>query len=92
MVDSMRLGMAYAYRSTGREKVMSENRELALSIALEAVLNAARELHVDVDELCEQAIGSLTLLPKSVSPSVVAAIREIEVASDALDFGAMEGG
>jgi hypothetical protein len=84
--------MAYAYRSTGREKVMSENRELALSIALEAVLNAARELHVDVDELCEQAIGSLTLLPKSVSPSVVAAIREIEVAADALDFGDSAGG
>jgi hypothetical protein len=83
--------MAYAYLSTGREKVMSENRELALSIALEAVLNAARELHVDVDELCEQAIGSLTLLPKSVSPSVVAAIREIEVASDALDFGGGAG-
>ena len=69
---------------------MSENRELALSIALEAVLNAARELHVDVDELCEQAIGSLTLLPKSVSPSEAAAIREIEVAVDALDFGENE--
>jgi hypothetical protein len=79
--------MAYAYLSTGREKVMSENRELALSIALEALLNAARELHVDVDELCEQAIGSLTLLPKNVSPSVVDAIREIEVAADALEFG-----
>ena len=66
---------------------MSESRELALSIALEAVLNAARELHVDVDELCDKAIGSLTFLPKSVAPAVVAAIREIEVAADALDFG-----
>lgn len=71
---------------------MSENRELALSIALEAVLNAARGLFVDVDELCEKAIESLMFVPSNVSPSVVAAIREIEIAADALDFGDSAGG
>lgn len=65
---------------------MSENRELALSIALEAVLTAARGLYVDVDELCEKAIESLTLVPSNVSPSIAAAIREIEIAADVLDL------
>ena len=65
---------------------MSENRELALSIALEAVLTAARGLYVDVDELREKAIESLTLVPSNVSPSIAAAIREIEFAVDVLDL------
>lgn len=66
---------------------MSDTRELAVSIALEAVLNAARGLDVDVNELCEKAIESLTLVPKNISPAVVAAIGEIEAAADALDHG-----
>ncbi|MDH0745246.1 hypothetical protein N5D61_02670 [Pseudomonas sp. GD03842] len=69
---------------------MSENRELALTVALEAVLSAARTLHVDVDELCETAINTLLLVPSSVSPIVAQAVSEIETASDALDYG--EGG
>jgi len=84
--------LAYAYRSTGREKVMSNNRELALTVALEAVINAARSLHVDVEELCETAIESLLVVPSSVSPVVVEAIREIEVAADALDYGESASG
>lgn len=79
--------MAYAYRSTGRDTVMSEDRELAFKMALEAVLNAARTLCVDIDELCETAINSLTIMPSNISPAVVSAIREIEVAADALDYG-----
>jgi hypothetical protein len=71
---------------------MSENRELALSIALEAVLKAARVLSLDVDKLCEKAIDSLTIVPSNVSPAVAAAIREIEVASDALDYGGARPG
>ena len=66
---------------------MSENRELALAVALEAVLTAARTLRVDVDELCEAAINALLLVPSSVSPIVAQAVSEIEKASDALDFG-----
>lgn len=66
---------------------MSENRELALTVALEAVLSAARSLHVNVDELCEAAINTLLLVPSSVSPIVAQAVNEIEIASDALDYG-----
>jgi len=36
-----------------------EEKELAPSPALEAVLSAARALHVQVDELCEKTIESL---------------------------------
>jgi hypothetical protein len=79
--------MAYAYLSTGREKVMSDSRELALTIALEAVLNAARSLYVDINELCETAIESLTLVPSNISPAIVAAIGEIESAANAIDYG-----
>ena len=65
---------------------MSDSRELALSIALEAVLNAARSLYLDMDELRHTAIQSLTVMPSHLSPIVISAIREIEMATDALDF------
>lgn len=65
---------------------MSNSRELALSIALEAVLNAARSLYLDVDELRHTAIQSLTVMPSRILPMVVSAIREIEIATDAHDY------
>jgi len=65
---------------------MSDSRELALSIALEAVLNAARSLYLDMDELRHTAIQSLTVMPSHLSPIVISAIREIEMATDALDY------
>jgi energy-coupling factor transporter transmembrane protein EcfT len=66
--------------------VMSDSRELALSIALEAVLNAARSLYLDMGELRHTAIQSLTVMPSHILPMVVSAIREIEIATDALDY------
>jgi hypothetical protein len=78
--------MAYAYRSTGRDTVMSEDVRLVYSIALEAVLSAARSLHIDIDELCETAIESLMVVPNGVSPAVALAINAIEKAAEALDY------
>jgi hypothetical protein len=65
---------------------MSESRELALSIALEAVLSAARSLYVDVDELRDRAIELLMIVPSNVSPAVAQAIDEIDEASNSLDY------
>lgn len=66
---------------------MIEDYGLAHSIALEAILSAARGLHMDVDELCEKAIESLLVILGSVSPAVAMAIDAIEKAADALDYG-----
>ena len=52
----MRLGMAYAYLSTGREKVMSEDRELAMQLAIRAILQAAKTQGVHVQALCDGAV------------------------------------
>jgi hypothetical protein len=65
---------------------MSENSELALSIALEAVLCAARSLSVDVDELRDRAIEMLMIVPSNVSPAVAQAINEIDEATNSLDY------
>lgn len=65
---------------------MSDSRELALSIALEAVLNAARSLYLDMDELRHTAIQSLSVMPSHILPMVASAIQEIEIATDALDY------
>lgn len=65
---------------------MSESRELALSIALEAVLCAARSLHVDVDELRDRAIELLLVVPSNVSPAVAQAIDEIDEATNSLNY------
>ena len=51
--------MAYAYRSIGGDTVMSEDRERVLRMALKAVLVAAQECCVDIDELAELAIQSM---------------------------------
>jgi hypothetical protein len=48
--------MAYAYLSTGREKAMSEERELAMQMAIKALLLAARTQGVHVQALCEGAV------------------------------------
>lgn len=76
--------MGYAYRSTGRDTVMSEDRERVLRIALKAVLVAAQECCVDIDELTELAIQSMygeqLYNPADVAEATVA----IEAAADAL--------
>jgi methionine synthase II (cobalamin-independent) len=76
--------MAYAYLSTGREKVMSEDREKALALALKAVLSAARNQGLDLDELSEAAADELLNLEAYESDYLAMAINEIEVAVDAL--------
>jgi hypothetical protein len=65
---------------------MSQSRELALSIALEAVLSAARSLYVDVDELRVGAFVLLMIVPSNVSPAVAQAIDEIDEATNLLDY------
>jgi hypothetical protein len=63
---------------------MSEDRERVLSMALKAVLVAAQECCVDIDELTEMAIQSM-LGEQLYSPSDVAeATLAVEVAADAL--------
>jgi hypothetical protein len=39
-----------------------------------------------MDELRHAAIQSLTVMPSHLSPTVVSAIRQIEMATDALDY------
>jgi hypothetical protein len=76
--------MTYAYRSTGRDTVMSEDRERVLRMALKAVLVAAQECCVDIDELTELAIQSM-YGEKFYDPEDVAeASTAIEVDVDAL--------
>jgi hypothetical protein len=84
--------MAYAYLSTGREKVMSEEREKVLRMALKAVLLAARELHIDVDELTEAAIQSMLQDRSLEAEDIAQASSAIEVAADALDYDGAQGG
>lgn len=64
--------------------MMSEDRERVLRMALKAVLVAAQECCVDIDELTELAIQSM-LGERLYSPADVAeASTAIEVAADAL--------
>jgi hypothetical protein len=79
--------MAYAYLSTGREKVMSEDREKVLRMALKAVLLAAQELYVDIDELTEAAIQAMLRDRSFEAEDIADASSAIEVAADALEFG-----
>jgi hypothetical protein len=76
--------MAYSYRSTGRDTVMSEDREKVLRMALRAVLAAAQECCVDIDELTELAMESLLDERLYDAEDVAQAILAIEVAADAL--------
>jgi hypothetical protein len=76
--------MAYAYLSTGRDSVMSEDRERVLRMALKAVLVAAQECCVDIDELTELAIQSMYGEQFYDPEDVAEASTAIEVAVDAL--------
>jgi hypothetical protein len=76
--------MAYAYRSTGRDMVMSEDRERALLLALKAVLNVSRKHGMNLDELSEAAADELLMYRAYDAEHVPMAINEIEVAVDAL--------
>jgi cytidylate kinase len=75
--------MAYAYRSTGG-KVMSEDRVMALVLALKVVLSAARKKGLDLEELSEAAADDLLQYREYDVLHVPMAISEIEVAVDAL--------
>ncbi|WP_296257677.1 MULTISPECIES: hypothetical protein [unclassified Pseudomonas] len=63
---------------------MFEGKEMALQIALKAVLATAREQGVDVNALAEAAADSLIIDPAYSSWYVSEAILEIERAVDAL--------
>jgi hypothetical protein len=76
--------MAYAYLSTGREKVMNEERVTALLLALKTVLSVARKQGLNLDELSEAAADELLQYRTYDSLHVPMAINEIEVAADAL--------
>ncbi|MFP3922340.1 hypothetical protein [Pseudomonas sp. W5-36] len=76
--------MDYAYRSTGRDTVMSEDREKALLLALKAVINVARKQGLSLDELSEAAADELLMYRAYDAEHVPMAITEIEVATDAL--------
>lgn len=63
---------------------MSEDRERVLRMALKAVLVAAQECCVDIDELTELAIESLDGEPFYNPEDVGEAASAIEAAADAL--------
>ena len=63
---------------------MSEDRERVLRMALKAVLVAAQECCVDIDELTELAMESLLGERLYDAEDVAQAILAIEVAADAL--------
>ncbi len=63
---------------------MSEDREIALHLALKAVLGTAREQGLELDRLAEAAIDNLLQVRKFDALHVPMAISEIEVAVDAL--------
>lgn len=63
---------------------MSEDRERVLRMALKAVLVAAQECCVDIDELTELAIESMDGEPFYNPEDVAEATLAIEAAADAL--------
>jgi hypothetical protein len=78
------MGIVYPYLSTGREKVMSEDREKVLRMALKAVLIAAVGQGLDLDDLTEAAVESMLNDIAYMSEDVAQAVIAIEVAADAL--------
>jgi len=76
--------IAYACRSTVRDTVMSEDKERVLRMALKAVLVAAQECCVDIDELTELAVQSMYGEQLYNPADVAEATGVIEVAADAL--------
>jgi len=65
---------------------MSEERVIALEIALKAVLNTAREQGIDVEQLSEAAIDGLVKYHDYRSVHVANAANQIELAVDALEY------
>lgn len=65
---------------------MYDDKVIALEIALKAVLSAARERGVDVDQLSEAAIDGLLKYNAYRSVHVGNAANEIEHAMDALEY------
>ena len=65
---------------------MSEERVIALEIALKAVLNTAREQGVDVEKLSEGAIDGLLKYQAYKSKHLSQAADQIELAVDALEY------
>jgi hypothetical protein len=65
---------------------MSEERVIALEIALKAVLNTAREQGMDVERLSEAAIDGLVKYHAYRSVHVANAAHQIEQAVDALEY------
>ncbi|WP_455913059.1 hypothetical protein [Pseudomonas syringae] len=63
---------------------MSKEREKVLKIALKAVLIAAQELYVDIDELAETAFQSMLNDKAYDAKDVAQASSVIEAAADAL--------
>lgn len=63
---------------------MSEDRVLALTLALKVVLSAARKQGLDLDQLSEAAADELLQCREYDALHVPMAINEIEVAVDAL--------
>ncbi|MEN5029138.1 hypothetical protein [Pseudomonas sp. Ps21-P2] len=61
-------------------------RALGLSLALKAVLNVAKKRGLDLDEVCEAAADELLQYRAYDAEHVPMAIREIEVAVDALQL------
>lgn len=59
-------------------------RALGLSLALKAVLNVAKKRGLDLDEICEAAADELLQYRAYDAEHVPMAIREIELAVDAL--------
>jgi hypothetical protein len=76
--------MGYAYRSTGRDTVMSEDRRFALGMALKAVLSVARRQGADLDQLTDAAARELFQYWVYDPMHVPMAISELEAAVDAL--------
>lgn len=71
---------------------MSEDREKVLRMALKAVLLAAQELYVDIDELTEAAIQAMLRDRSFDAEDIAEASSAIEVAADALDYDGVQGG
>lgn len=63
---------------------MGEDRERVLRMALKAVLVAAQECFVDIDELTEVAIRSILSDKTYGAEDVAEAATAIEVAADSL--------
>uniref|UniRef100_A0A7C1WRE9 ANTAR domain-containing protein n=1 Tax=Pseudomonas graminis TaxID=158627 RepID=A0A7C1WRE9_9PSED len=63
---------------------MSEDSEKVLRMALKGVLGAARDLHLDLDELTEAAIRLMVREKRYDSNDVTEAAVAIEMAVDTL--------